>query len=131
MRVVFVNLHGNEFLVKTLNKMIFRQSVAIKHKYFLDYLLANQDVEVCSFINKHGFSMSYTSADSWLRVFRFLEHKITLKKNGIDLSKVTVLKDVSEIRPDDIVIGSDTVVVLGGEIFGKPKDKSHALLWCR
>ena len=72
MRVVFVNLHGNEFLVKTLNKMIFRQSVAIKHKYFLDYLLANPDVEVCSFINKHGFSMSYTSADSWLRVFRFL-----------------------------------------------------------
>ena len=104
MRVVFVNLHGNEFLVKTLNKMIFRQSVAIKHKYFLDYLLANPDVEVCSFINKHGFSMSYTSADSWLRVFRFLEHKIALKKNGIDLSKVTVLKDVSEIRPDDIVI---------------------------
>ena len=33
---------------------------------------------------------------------------------------------VSKIRPDDIVIGSDTVVVLGGKIFGKPKDKSHA-----
>ncbi len=33
---------------------------------------------------------------------------------------------VAKLRPDDIVIGSDTVVVLGGEIFGKPKDKSHA-----
>ena len=44
MRVVFVNLHGNEFLVKTLNKIIFKQSVAIKHKYFLDYLLANPEV---------------------------------------------------------------------------------------
>lgn len=33
---------------------------------------------------------------------------------------------VAKLRPDDTVIGSDTVVVLGGEIFGKPKDKSHA-----
>ena len=54
MRIVFVNLHGNEFLVKTLNKYIFKQSVAIKHKYFLDYLLSRDDVEVCSFINKRG-----------------------------------------------------------------------------
>ena len=33
---------------------------------------------------------------------------------------------VANLRPDDTVIGSDTVVVLGGEIFGKPKDKAHA-----
>lgn len=33
---------------------------------------------------------------------------------------------VAKIRPDDTVIGSDTVVVLNDEIFGKPTDKSHA-----
>ena len=33
---------------------------------------------------------------------------------------------VAKLRPEDTVIGSDTVVVLGGEIFGKPKDKEHA-----
>ena len=33
---------------------------------------------------------------------------------------------VAKLRPDDTVIGSDTVVVLGGEIFGKPKDETHA-----
>ena len=33
---------------------------------------------------------------------------------------------VAKLRPDDTVIGSDTVVVLNGEIFGKPKSKEHA-----
>lgn len=33
---------------------------------------------------------------------------------------------VSKLRPNDTVIGSDTVVVLNGEIFGKPRDKAHA-----
>ena len=104
MRIVFVNLHGNEFLVKTLNKYIFKQSVAIKHKYFLDYLLSRDDVEVCSYINKRGLSLSYSTHNRFLQSFRFLEHKIALKKNGIPAKKVTVLKHESDIRHDDIVV---------------------------
>ena len=104
MRVVFVNLHGNEFLVKTLNKFIFKQSVAIKHKYILDYLLSRDDVEVCSFINKRGLSLSYSTDNRFLQSFRFLDHRITMKKNGIPLSKIKVLKSEDEIRHDDLVI---------------------------
>ena len=96
MRIVFVNLHGNEFLVKTLNKYIFKQSVAIKHKYFLDYLISRDDVEVCSFINKRGLSLSYTTRNRFLQSFRFLEHRITMKKNGIPLDKIQVLKREEE-----------------------------------
>ena len=33
---------------------------------------------------------------------------------------------VAKLCPNDTVIGSDTVVVLNNEIFGKPKDKEHA-----
>lgn len=104
MRIVFVNLHGNEFLVKTLNKYIFKQSVAIKHKYFLDYLLSRDDIEVCSFINKRGLSLSYTTRNPLLQAFRFLEHRIAIRKNGIPLKKITVLKNENQIRHDDIVI---------------------------
>lgn len=104
MRIVFVNLHGNEFLVKTLNKYIFKQSVAIKHKYFLDYLLSRDDVEVCSYINKRGLSLSYTTRNRFLQSFRFLEHRIALKKNGIPLRKITLLKSEDEIKRDDIVV---------------------------
>ena len=104
MRIVFVNLHGNEFLVKTLNKYIFKQSVAIKHKYFLDYLLSRDDVEVCSYINKRGLSLSYTTRNRFLQSFRFLEHRIVMKKNGIPKGKIKVLKSEDEIRHDDMVI---------------------------
>ena len=104
MRIVFVNLHGNEFLVKTLNKYIFKQSVAIKHKYFLDYLLSRDDVEICSYINKRGLSLSYSTRNRFLQSFRFLEHRIAMKKNGIPLNKIKVLKSEDEIRHDDLVV---------------------------
>lgn len=103
-RIIFINLHGNEFLVKTLNKIIFGQSVAIKHKYFLDYLICEPSIEVCSLINKRGLSLSYTTKNIFLQSFRFIEHRITLKKNGIDNKKITVLKNENEIKPEDIVI---------------------------
>ena len=102
-RIIFVNLHGNEFLLKTLNKIVFKQSIAIKHKFFLDYLLNNSDVKVCSYINEKGFSLSYTHAKTF-RIFRFIEHRIALKCNHIDTKKITVLKREDEIQKDDIVI---------------------------
>ncbi len=104
MRIVFVNLHGNEFLVKTINKILFKQSVALKHKYFLDYLLSRDDVEVCSYINQRGLSLSYKTRSRFLQSFRFLEHYFVMKKNGIPRKKIKVLKRENELRHDDLII---------------------------
>lgn len=107
MRIVFVNLHGNEFLVKTLNKIIFKQSVAIKHKYLLDYLLRQPDIEVCSYINEKGFSLA-SELNPWvmrlLYPFRFLEHRIVMRKNNIPLKKIKVIRKISDLRTDDIML---------------------------
>ncbi len=35
--------------------------------------------------------------------------------------------DVAKTYPDDCVVGADTIVVLDGEILGKPKDKADAV----
>lgn len=103
-RIIFVNLHGNEFIVKTLNKIIFKQSVAIKHKYLLDYLLRQDDIEVCTFLNDKSFSLSYSHANIVPKWIVKLEHKYCMKKNNIKTSKITILTKESEINKDDILI---------------------------
>lgn len=103
-RIIFVNLHGNEFLVKTINKIIFKQSVAVKHRYLLDYLLERDDIEVCTFLNDKSMSISYTHASKFPKWMAILEHKYIMKKNGIPIDKVTILTDESQIRKDDILI---------------------------
>lgn len=106
-RVVFVNLHANPMLVKILDKFIFKQSFAVKHKYLLDYLLEDPNYEVCSYINKRGFSM-VTSFHSvvldFLNLFRFWEHNYVLRKNGYDPQKITIIKHLEDIRKEDLVI---------------------------
>ncbi len=105
-RIIFVNLHTSWMLVRNSQVIYFKTSAALKHRYILDYLLNNPDYEVCNFITKDGFSLVPKNGGilNMLHALRFCENKIILKKNGIDHRKVTVIKNVAEIRPDDIVI---------------------------
>lgn len=107
MRVVFVNLHANWLICKTSMNYLFKFSSALKHKYLLDYLLSHPEYEVCSYLNDRGFSIlrkGNTVLLKYLNLFKYLEHRIILKKNGIDPKKITVIKRLEDIRPDDLVI---------------------------
>lgn len=110
MRVVFVNLHANEMLLKTLTKIMFKQSVGIKQGYLLKWLIENPEIEVCNLITKDGFSMggSFGAIGRMLNKFRYMENSYVLKKNNIDKKQITVLKDPSEVKDDDIVLLSRT-----------------------
>jgi septum formation protein len=35
-------------------------------------------------------------------------------------------REIAKTRPNDVVLGADTIVVVGGEILGKPRDPSDA-----
>lgn len=107
MRVVFVNLHSDFLVVRAAASYVFKYSAAIKHGYLLKYLLENSKYEVCSYVNDRGFSWLRNDNEmlmKTLNLFRLAEHRKTMKVNGIDLNKITVLKKTSEIREDDLVI---------------------------
>lgn len=107
MRIVFVNLHADWMLVKNSSVLIFKYSAAVKHKYLLDYLLSHPEYEVCSYLNDRGFSILRKGNKTllkYLNLFKYLEHWFILKKNGIDPKKITVIKRIEDIRPDDLVI---------------------------
>ena len=57
MRVVFINLHSSWMLLKNSAVLIFKNSAALKHKYILDYLLDNPEIEIATLLNERAFSI--------------------------------------------------------------------------
>lgn len=107
-RIVFVNLHSDWMLMRVAMVYVFKYSAAIKHGYLLKYLLDHPEkYQVCNFINDRGFSL-YTNGDGAimkiLNLLSGLENHITLKKNGIKPNDIKVIRDVREIKLEDIVI---------------------------
>ena len=107
-RILFVNLHSDWMLLRTMSVYLFKFSAAIKHGYLLKYLLDHSDeYEVCNFINDRGFSSLTHGPEALMKVlnlFSGLENRITLRKNHIPSKAITIIRKPSEIRPDDIVI---------------------------
>lgn len=106
-RIVFVNLHSDWMLLKTASVYIFKFSPAIKHGYLLKYLLNSEKYEVCNYINDRGFSTIRNENKilmKLLNLFKFMENNKTMKVNGISQKQVKILKNIADIKSDDIVI---------------------------
>ena len=62
----------------------------------------------CNYVNKFGFTLfnSLPKPIMWfLCQLRFMESRIVLRKNGIPRKSIKVIRNIKDIRPDDIVIG--------------------------
>lgn len=106
-RIIFINLHTDWMLVKNSHVFLFGDSAALKHKYLLDYLLKNSDkYEIYNFINDRSFSVFEKGGERlqrFLSKFGKIESDIILKKNGIDVSKIKIIRDPAQIKKDDII----------------------------
>ena len=105
MRVVFVNLHSNEKMVKTLIKYVFRISVSRKHRFILDEMLS-RGITVCNYVTK-GSEHHDRVADFVYRILyplRIIESRILLRMDGLPTSKIKTIYRIKDIRDDDMVI---------------------------
>jgi len=106
MRIVFVNLHCNPFIIKTARKYLTKASFSPKHRFFLEYLIEN-DYQVACYVNEEGtFANTEMSipAGRLTSAFRFIEYRKIMQLSGLPYEKIELIKKAEEIRPDDIVI---------------------------
>lgn len=106
-RIVFVNLHADWFLLESAEVRIFKYSKAIKHGYLLQYLLKNEEYEICSYVNGRALSLisgGSASLRKFINRFAKWEWNYVYKINKIPKDKITIIKNESDIKEDDIVI---------------------------
>lgn len=106
-RIVFVNLHADWMLLETAEVHIFKYSKAIKHGYLLNYLLNHSEYEICNYVNDRAATLVSGGSDrlhTFLNLFARCEWNAVYKWNGIPKDKITTIKNIKDIREDDIVI---------------------------
>lgn len=105
MRIVFINLHSNEKMIKTLIKHVFKISVGKKHRFILDEML-NRGMVICNYVTK-GSGHHDRIADAayrFLYPLRIVESKILLRMDGLSSQKIKTIYRIKDIRDDDMVI---------------------------
>lgn len=87
----------------------------------MGFILASASPRRKEILEKVGFSFRIcaTDVDETMNTLLPLEEAV----KEIALKKALAVK---EFKEDDIIIAADTIVVLDGEIFGKPKDMMEA-----
>ena len=107
-RIVFVNLHTNWMMLKVTDVILLKNSVALKHKYLLDYLLHNIDkYEVCTYLNSNCFSLYQRGSDKLQRILRPIgikENEWIMHQNGIKKGQIVVIKNANELKKDDLIV---------------------------
>ena len=105
LRIVYINLHTNTFVLKTLSYLINGQRVIDKHRFIIDKLLEN-NVEVVNFITLNGSSLPGKFIRNRIKslFLRKIEAAYVIKKNNLPLKKIKFMYDINELKKDDILI---------------------------
>lgn len=85
-------------------------------------VLASQSPRRAELIGRLGLEFETLPADI---DERYLDHE-TPPEHAERLSREKALKIAAD-RPEALVVGSDTIVVIDGDVLGKPRDREHAV----
>lgn len=85
------------------------------------FVLASQSPRRVHLLNMMGLAFEQHPAD----IEEVVEHGLAPEAVVRSLARQKA-EAVAAVRPDALVLGADTIVVLDGEILGKPDDPAHA-----
>lgn len=109
MRVIYINLHNNSFILKTMNDKLVKKDVPNRHRCMIEKLL-NEGVEVYNVVTDKGVSVL---SDKFLRQRKDNSHiliqeaKYILKKNKLERVKcINNLEQIKLTKKDILVLYS-------------------------
>ncbi len=84
-------------------------------------ILASSSPQRQELFQKFGFEF-------WVVPSNFDESSLTIgdPERLVKALALAKAKRVAEVNEDAVVVGADTVVVLGDQVYGKPRDREHA-----
>ena len=105
MKVVYVNLHTNGMMMKTLIHMMAHRRAITKHRFLLQWMV-DHNIEVINYVTPHcetfiSSALNRIFQKEWLRksIARFV-----VKRNGFSLDQIKVTTDLERIGKEDIVV---------------------------
>lgn len=104
MRIVFINLHVNRALVRTMEQIIKKKKQIAKRRFFLDYLL-QRNVEVINYVTLDGSTLPGPIARH-TRNYKIREWEVrkVFEKNQLPKNKIQIITSANRIDPSDIVV---------------------------
>ena len=105
MRIVFINLHTNTFVLQSLRYLITKQRAIDKHYYIIKWLLDN-DVDVCNLITLNGTTIpgEFLKRITNHLPLRIIEANYVLNKSKLPAEKIHNLYSSNDINDEDVVI---------------------------
>ncbi|MBR3723274.1 MAG: glycosyltransferase [Selenomonadaceae bacterium] len=109
MRVVFVNLHCNGLILRNLDAILVNKKVPCRHRFILNAMLENPDIEIIDFVTLKGSCLPYELGKIRNLYFsdikwRVREAEFVFRSNNI--KGVKIISDINKLSltDDDIVI---------------------------
>lgn len=107
MRIVIVDMHRINFLVRTYSMLkVDDKIVKAKHRFLIDYAL-KEGIPICNYVTGRGYEIrgaKYLSKVFGKKTIAKYEAKYVLKKN-FPSTNINIIGKTEEIKSDDIVIG--------------------------
>lgn len=106
MRVIFIDLHCNGFVLNTFTSLLVKRHIATRHKFLVQGLL-KQGVDVYNYVTLNGTTLPSEHWSSKITAklnYRRKEAEYVLKRNGLDKIKCITTEDKFIFHENDIII---------------------------
>ena len=105
MRLVFVDLYSNSFIMRNAMQLLTGKRAITKHEFLLEHL-TKKNIEIVNFVTGYGSTIPgrlIPKGNRYIFLHK-LESKFAIKNSKFSNCSISTISDESELRDDDILV---------------------------